>query len=74
MFRCSECGCLFDEPDEWKEDMGEHNGRPCYQTMSGCPRCGGNYHPYHEAEREDIITDDMRLSQMLRNWKARMDE
>ena len=68
MYRCSECGCIFNEPVEWNEDRGEHFGRPCYQTMSGCPRCGGNYHHYHEAEEEDSITNDMRLTQMLKNW------
>jgi predicted nucleic acid-binding Zn-ribbon protein len=39
--------------------------------MSGCPRCGGNYHPYHEVEREDVVTGDMRLCQMLQNWGKR---
>ena len=68
MFVCGDCGCIFEEPDEWQEDRGEYFGKPCSETMSGCPRCGGNYHPYHEVEREDIVTDNMRLEQMLKNW------
>ena len=41
MFKCADCGLVFDESDiaTWKEDRGEFWGMPAYETMSGCPRC-----------------------------------
>ena len=35
MFKCVECGRVFDEPKIWREDYGEY--------MCGCPFCGGNF-------------------------------
>ena len=45
MFICLECGFVFDEDDvaTWKEDRGEYWGTPCYESVSGCPRCQGDY-------------------------------
>lgn len=44
-FVCLECGHIFDEDDiaVWQEGRGEYWGTPCYEEVSGCPRCKGDY-------------------------------
>lgn len=42
-FICLECGNIFDEPEYWEEYRGECFGTPAYETMHGCPDCGGAY-------------------------------
>ena len=57
MYKCTECGCIFDEDDvvEWEEDMGEFWGAPCTQTVYGCPRCySTGYERYREEDEEDL--------------------
>lgn len=39
MYKCNDCGRVFDEPHTWKESRGEFWGQPCYETLSGCPYC-----------------------------------
>ena len=45
MLKCLECGHVFSEYDlnTWEESIGEHFGIPCYEKMSGCPICEGDY-------------------------------
>ena len=45
MLKCLECGHIFEEGErhEWKEARGEYWGQPAYETVVGCPRCGGVY-------------------------------
>ena len=45
MYRCKECGNLFEEGEQatWQESRGEFWGNPCTENMSGCPLCKGNY-------------------------------
>lgn len=45
MYRCLECGHLFEEGEQatWKEDRGEFWGSPCSESVSGCPICKGDY-------------------------------
>ena len=45
MLRCLECGHIFEEGErhEWKETRGEYWGQPAYETVVGCPICGGAY-------------------------------
>lgn len=45
MYKCAECGHLFEEGEEkkWREDRGEYWGSLCTEEMSGCPLCGGEY-------------------------------
>lgn len=54
MFVCEECFHEFDEPAVWTEEHGE--------TLSGCPRCRGNFVESDEINRCKIcgepIDDD----------------
>ena len=45
MYRCLECGILFEEGEQktYRECVGECHGSPAYTVYSGCPICGGNY-------------------------------
>lgn len=45
MYRCKECGNLFEEGEQatWIEDYGECHGYPVSEQMSGCPLCRGDY-------------------------------
>ena len=45
MFICLDCGHIFseDEISIWQEDRGEYWGTPCYEEISGCPCCKGDY-------------------------------
>jgi hypothetical protein len=42
---CLECGHIFEEGEQktWKENRGECFGVSCFQYLSGCPKCGGEY-------------------------------
>lgn len=38
-YKCNECEAEFDEPDSYRECMGEFWGAPAYQTFYVCPVC-----------------------------------
>lgn len=42
MHRCDDCDCIFDEPEEVKENMGECFGFPSYEKYCICPACGSD--------------------------------
>jgi hypothetical protein len=44
-YRCLDCGHLFESGEEGcsKEYRGEHFGQDCYEKMSCCPLCGGDF-------------------------------
>lgn len=48
MFKCEECGEVFETPNRWSE-----TGLP-YATLTGCPKCGGYY---EEAEQCKVCKD-----------------
>lgn len=52
MYKCIECGHVFDEEDvaEWEEARGEYWGTPCSEKMSGCPVCHGAYEKVSRCE------------------------
>ena len=50
MYKCCECGAVFEEPATWKEYRGEYWGDPAYEEMSGCPECEGGYEEAFECE------------------------
>ena len=61
MYCCIECGHIFDEDEVlvWKENRGEWWGEPCYEKMSGCPQCKGNYVETYKCDHcNEWITDD----------------
>lgn len=41
MFKCEECGMVFDEPNIYKEKHGLD--APPYEIFSECPFCGGHF-------------------------------
>lgn len=53
MLKCVECGHVFSEYElsTWEESRGDHFGIPCYEKMSGCPICEGDY--------EDVVECDI---------------
>lgn len=44
-YMCMSCGNIFEQGEQrkWRESRGEFWGAPCYEDMSGCPICGGDY-------------------------------
>lgn len=45
MYKCNDCGHLFEDGEEavWTENRGEFWGFPSYETIIGCPICKGSY-------------------------------
>ena len=57
MFKCKDCGAIFEEPEEIRDYRGEFWGFPAYETVSCCPCCGGDdfktYYEWEDEEEED---------------------
>lgn len=49
MYECMSCGCRFEEPTCHKEPR-EYWGYSVWEDILGCPRCGGAYAVYKEAD------------------------
>ena len=43
LYRCIECGHIFDEPKEYYGEELEFWGVPCRERFVGCPNCFGDY-------------------------------
>ena len=45
MYRCCECGNLFEEGEQavWYENQGECHGVPAIEQFDGCPVCRSDY-------------------------------
>ena len=59
MYRCCECGNLFEEGEQavWEETHGLDS--PPYEKWSGCPVCKGDYEEVHQCkECGDWHSDD----------------
>jgi hypothetical protein len=50
MYKCNNCGHVFDEPKRWSESRGEFWGSPCYEDMDGCPNCEESYDEAYECK------------------------
>lgn len=50
MYRCCECGTLFEQPKTFQDYRGECWGTPAYETITGCPYCEGGYEEVAECE------------------------
>ena len=50
MYRCCECGNLFEEGEQavWEETHGLDS--PPYEKFSGCPICKGDYEEVHQCK------------------------
>ena len=50
MFKCCECGHLFEEGEQatWYENQGECHGRIAMEMFGGCPVCKGDYEEVHQ--------------------------
>ena len=51
MFKCCECGNLFEEGEQavWEERHGLDS--PPYEKWSGCPVCKGDYEEVHQCKK-----------------------
>ena len=62
MYRCEDCGVIFETLAIWKENRGEGGGRPAYETITGCPCCRSTdveeYDPDEEEYEESEDNDD----------------
>ena len=53
MYKCKDCGLIFDEPKEYSEDCtpgGAFEGGSFINRFSGCPNCSGAYDDAKEWE------------------------
>ena len=52
MFKCCECGHLFEEGEQavWYENQGECHGRIAMEKFGGCPMCNGDYDEVHQCK------------------------
>lgn len=52
MYKCTECGNLFEEGEQavWYENQGECHGVMAMERFSGCPVCGGDYEEVHQCK------------------------
>lgn len=54
MYRCNDCGHIFDSPSEVRESRGEFWGMLAFETMYYCPYCDSeDFDEYDEDEEED---------------------
>ena len=76
MYKCIDCGAVFEEPATWEEYRGEYWGCPCSETMSGCPECRGDYEEavectrcgewYFSGELEDGLCEDCQSELLIK--------
>lgn len=61
MYKCEDCGHVFDKPDLKRENIGEYQGAPAYQTVYSCPACGGDYEEAEECNdcEEYFLSDEL---------------
>lgn len=53
MYRCKDCGAIFERPSWYEENVGEYWGFPAYETFYMCPCCNSDdFEPYYEDEDE----------------------
>ncbi len=49
MYKCRDCGGIFEEPRTWSEAVGTYMGSPAMMDFSESPCCGAAY--------EEVKTD-----------------
>ena len=52
MYRCCECGHLFEDGEQavWYENQGECHGVTAMERFSGCPLCHGDYEEVYQCK------------------------
>ena len=58
MYKCNDCGRLFEVPDSYEESRGEFWGVPCTETMYMCPYCERDDFEEYEEEEDDEDEED----------------
>ncbi len=65
MYKCPECGEIFDEPDYVEICMEDYNGVSSlfpnrnYKTFPECPKCGSNINlDYDFYDEEEEVGDE----------------
>ena len=56
MYKCEDCGHIFDEPKAYSEDCTPGyvcEGGSFIKHYMACPICGGAYEEYDEEEKEE---------------------
>lgn len=48
MYKCNDCGAMFDEPATYRECVGEFWGTPAFEEFGSCPVCESE--DYEEVE------------------------
>lgn len=61
MYKCVDCGIVFENPESWLEDRGEFWGVSCSERVYGCPKCRGDY---EEAEKCGICEELFFLDEL----------
>ena len=51
MYKCYDCGEVFENPPSHEESRGEFWGVSCSETVSGCPHCDGEYEEAFKCEK-----------------------
>lgn len=53
MYKCEECGLIFEKPRKYIDDTGE--------KLLVCPDCIGDYEEIHQCECGEIISIDEKM-------------
>ena len=61
MFRCYDCGELFDDPKYVDEYRGEYWGTPAYERMAYCPCCGSEDFDEYDGNEEEEEEEDEEI-------------
>ena len=73
MFKCSGCGYIFDEPEEYVETHGFTYGP--YERWHGCPKCASAYDELFECKVcGELYTEEELHSGMCDNCYEIEDE
>lgn len=70
MYKCVDCGHIFEECAVWYEDRGEFWGASCSERMEGCPKCRGYFEEASECkECGKIEFDDELIDGLCRSCR-----
>lgn len=71
MYKCDNCGAIFEEPTSWSEARTEWAN----ETITGSPCCKSGYYEVYECECCHVsYTDDDYCEECLRDFEDTMEE